>query len=175
MPKHSRWMVTLALALAACGGTTDESRGTVAATQERPSHAEGEGGRMAMMCPMRVEGARVSAADIEGGAALVFETDNGSTEELRSRVRRMSEMHNRMHGGAESGTAEAEQPGEDGHAMAGCCAQMHAARAVAVDTPRGARIELRGDDVDALRAEVRRHAEGMQAGQCPMMRMHARR
>lgn len=171
---------TLALALIAggCGGAAQpaEQRSTTAQTtgeQERGSMAQHRGGMMrggavAMPdedCPMMVPSVSVESTDVEGGAALTFvTTEADGVDELRARVRRMSERH---HGA--TGVAVEPPPGR-GAPMA--MMRMPPAEATVVDVPGGARIELQAldtVDVDALREHVREHSEAMRAGACPMM------
>jgi hypothetical protein len=64
---------------------------------------------MTAMCPLKVPGATVSAADTDHGAALVFLTKTGDVAELRRRVRLMAEWHNQHHEGAMM-----MGPGQDG-------------------------------------------------------------
>jgi hypothetical protein len=104
------------------------------------------------MCPMHVTGTHAAEADTEGGAAMVF-TSTGDVATLRLRVHHMAEMHDQMHHG-----------------------NMVPSHAVAEDVDGGARIVLTPEDssqVEAVRAQVREHAQMMQGGECPMMKMHA--
>lgn len=169
------------LALAGCGGGETEpapaSQASAGAEQtgqgmgqggmhgrhgSRGGMMGGEGGAMAMdhECPMNVDGADVSAEDVDGGVALVFTTaEPDQVEELRERVRGMAEMHQRR---ATSGA------GGMGRGM-----MMHPpSSSTVVDIEGGARLEMRADapdDVTALRQHVRMRAERMSQGTCPMM------
>lgn len=122
---------------------------------------------MASMCPMQVPGARATSQDIEGGAAVIF-TTTGNVEDLRARVRRMAEMHNRMGAHAMGGGMQ-----EGGmHAGEGMMMKMVPSDATVVDVAGGARLELRPRDpsqLGELRAQVRTHSQQMASGQCPMM------
>src|SRR5512134_560868 len=77
-----------------------------AATQPAPPRATagaaaatgGTPGDMAAMCPLDVPGTQVTAADTATGAALSFTTSaTEGAAELRTRVRRMADMHNARH------------------------------------------------------------------------------
>lgn len=157
--------------LAACGASperTAEAELAPTAGAEEP---------MGKMCPMGVEEVEVSAAEINQGAAFVFTTsDPEEVRDLRERVGRMAQMHNRMHPPMEQGLAAHVQEGGPGqHApgpQMGRMHTMHRARATASQVPGGARLELRADDpaqLDDLRQAVRMAAQGMQQGECPMM------
>lgn len=174
--------IVAALALAACGGAqtsaaTDEGRDEHSA---HAAHAQGAGG-MAGMCPMMVEGTTVVAEETEGGAALVF-TTSGDVDELRRRVERMAEMHNRraMHGGtmgseAAGGSTEAEHHAEaeaEGPSGQSRGMMMPRGQARAEEIEGGARLVLTPHDpgeLPALREHVGRMAEQMSARECPMM------
>jgi hypothetical protein len=56
-----------------------------AAHEKHGEDEQGMQGSMGMSCPMKVEGTTVRAADVEGGASLVF-TTSGDAAELRKRV-----------------------------------------------------------------------------------------
>ncbi len=130
--------------------------GPAAASGECP-HGHGRGpGMAAGMCPLQVEGTAARAEDVEGGAAIVF-TTTGDVAELRRRVAAMAEHH-------------------AAHAEGACACPMaastpaHEARAEDVDG--GARLVLTTsdpEDVEALRSNVREHADRMSSGACPMM------
>lgn len=107
------------------------------------------------LCPMKVIGTTVAAADIEGGASLVFMTRFGDVGELRRRVQRMAELNNTE---------------GDGVMMGGGGRMMPAAVASVENTERGGRIALIVKDpehVAALREHVRKHAARMATGRCP--------
>lgn len=123
---------------------------------------------MASMCPMHAPGASVTAQDTQGGAALVF-TTTGDVEDLRTRVRQMADMHNRM--GPHTMGGQMQGGGmHEGHGMMGM--MMVESEATVADIEGGARLELRPRDpaqLDQLRASVRTHAQQLAAGECPMM------
>jgi len=52
-------------------------------------------------CPMQVTGTTLRTEDTSGGVALVFLT-SGDVSELRTRVRRLADMHNQMQSGSRS-------------------------------------------------------------------------
>lgn len=143
---------------------------------------------MAGMCPMEVSGTTAAAAEVDGGISLSFTTTTGDVAELRARVRRMADMHNRPGGpmmmkghgapapGAGAGHQHGAGPGPGGAArggmMMGGGMMMPAATATAEDVEGGARLILLPKDatqLDALRDHVRSKAQRMAAGECPMM------
>lgn len=157
------------LALIGCGGSEAEEIPPASATAgaEQTQHSphmhgmhgqgHGRGGAVASACPMMISTANMTVEEIEGGSAMTFSTDDaGQVEELRTRVRRMGEMH--------------EQHAGMGHGM---MAAMPEAQASVVDVPNGARLELRATnpaDVEALRRHAAVHAEQMRTRRtCPMM------
>jgi hypothetical protein len=113
------------------------------------SHAHGE---KAGLCPMEVPGTTVVATEIEGGSSLAFSTTTGDVQDLRNRVRRMSEMHGQ--GGM------MKSPG-----------MMPAVNTSAEDIVGGAQIILHPKnpvDLGALREHVAMKATRMASGECPM-------
>lgn len=123
-------------------------------------------------CPMQASGTTVTAEDVEGGAAALRFTTTGDVADLRDRLQRMAEMHNRhARGGMHPMRGRSE--------MMMSPAMMQAeARVEAVEG--GARLVFTPadpDQGDGLRDAVRQRAERMAAsGQCPMMaQMAARR
>lgn len=142
---------------------------------------------MAQLCPMHVQGASVSVAEVPNGAALVFTTTGGNVDELRRRVRQMAQMHNArasatttpnrdgmtmtcpcgmMGGGMATGPQGRGMMGAGGGPMA-----MPRSSARVEDVPRGARLVLTPADpalLDVLRARVRAHAQRMSLTPCPM-------
>jgi hypothetical protein len=145
---------------------------------------------MAGMCPMKVPGTTVAAADVEGGIGLSFTTTTGDVADLRARVRRMAEMHNQRgahkmmggHGapaagaGAEhqhgAGPGAGHEGGGPGGKMMGGGMMMPAATASGEDVDGGARLVLQPKDpsqLGALREHVRAKAQRMAGGECPMM------
>jgi hypothetical protein len=113
-------------------------------------------GGMEAVCPLAVPGTKVSAADTPAGAALAFTTAPEGVADLRSRVRRLAEMHTAHHAGGATG-------GPGGHAM------MPASSATAEETEGGARLVLTPKnpaDAEGLRSIVRSRAERMQSGGC---------
>lgn len=128
--------------LAGCASTTSAER---AEKQE-----------MADTCPMQARGTKVSAIDVEGGAAIDFiAADAKGVAELRDRTLRMAGLHNDHHEGSMK--------------------MMITATASVADLPGGARFILRPADLgqlDALRDQTRKGAERMAKGECPMMSSH---
>jgi hypothetical protein len=104
-------------------------------------------------CPMKVPGTDLSITDAENGIALTLTTKSGELAELRRRVENMAKMHsassnNAMHGNMMPFSIKYEE------------------------VAYGARLTLTPKnpaELDAFRATVRRHAEQMKQGNCPMM------
>lgn len=141
----------------ATGGSAKGGSEISAAPKAMHQHGMGMNGDM---CPMQVAGTTVKSEDIDGGIAVAFTTSTGDVAELRRRVQGMAEMHNSRHATG----------GMRGSMMA------PAATAVAEDVAGGARISLNPKDpaqLEALRQHVRKHAELMARGECPMMMMAA--
>lgn len=152
--------IVAAVLIAACGSSQSRTSTTSAQAQSsRDQPAMGTSG-----CPLIAETTTVRAEDVEGGAALVFTTEEGDPDAIRSRAEQTAEMHNEHHG---PDAADHEDQGMmDQHP------NMHRAEARAEDIEGGARVvfELRDDgDVEGLREEVRMHAQNVAAGECPMM------
>src|SRR5690606_16109036 len=181
-------ITVLALAIGGCASSQTKQRPTATgetAQTETPQEPSTHGGMM-HMCPMMVEGTTVQAEDVEGGAAMVF-TTTGDVAELRLRVARMAEMHNRHHGEGHDhgmGMMEEGQPGGDepphGGGMQGGTGMMGGGMmppsdARSEEVEGGARlifIPRDPADLDRLREHVGRHAEMMASGRCPMMSTH---
>lgn len=152
-------------------------------------------------CPLQVEGTKVAAADVEGAAALDFETTT-DVAELQRRVARMAEQHAgegcamMAHGGAMA-AAGGHHPGHaaqhlaspapsaataEGASSSGAPAPvvnehqlMHSATVSVQTTERGARLVFtpkQAEQLDALRAVVRAKAEKMNTGGCAMHAAH---
>ncbi|MCA9529561.1 MAG: hypothetical protein KC543_05460 [Myxococcales bacterium] len=174
--------LSLVAALAGCAstsGATGEPTTSAATTPAAGTAAggyarDGQAGRMARTCPMRVPGTTVVAADVDGGAALTFTTTEGDVAELRRRVRARADMHNkrmmkRQQCAADASSTQCQARRRDA-AMAGREA-MPPATASVEDVDHGARLVVRPKDpsqVDALRERVHMKAERMASGQCPM-------
>ncbi|MEP7125847.1 MAG: hypothetical protein ABJE95_33255, partial [Byssovorax sp.] len=155
---------------------------TTAAT---PVHA-GDPSATSDACPSQVPGTTVTAADIEGGAALTF-TSTGDVADLRRRVRRMAEMHNLYHGAGGVMMAGDSAPPHWGGAspdheggmmdrgrmvggMMGRGWRLPAATASVEDLDGGARLIYRTanpSDIEALRDHARTRAGRMVNGACP--------
>lgn len=124
------------------------------------------------MCPMMPPaGTNVVATDTNDGVAIAF-TTTGDVADLRTRVHRMAEMHEKMramhHGGEmDSGMGSGDMHGRMMHT------QMMAARVTVEDIPGGSRLVFVPSDpsqVSALRDQAREHAAMMAKGECPMMK-----
>ena len=139
------------------------------------------GAMMTEICPMGVPGTAVATSDTASGVAMTFTTAKGEVPELRKRVHKMGEMHNRAsttqmearHDGvAMSGSTEASKSGEcGGMGMAGGT-MMPPATASVNDVNDGARLVLTATDPAQLQA-LREHAGAcsnrMQQGECGML------
>jgi hypothetical protein len=122
--------------------------------QQSESNTQNKMG-MSMMqdCPMKVQGADLAVTDTKDGIALTITSKSGDVAELRRRVERMAKMHQTaggpmMHQGAIPFTAKYEE------------------------IPNGARLTLtpaKAEQLSEFRAQVRKHAEQMQKGDCSMM------
>jgi len=191
-----------ALALGGCASSQARQQPTTSEPETRPPEVEQEpgmrggmmGGEMAGMCPMAVEGTTARAEDVEGGAAMVF-TTTGDVSELRRRVARMAEMHNRHHGeghghgmgmhGAQDGSRghqhggaqEGDEPRQGGGmqggmGMTGGGMMPPPSTARSEEVEGGARLVLTPRDpaeLARLREHVGQHSEMMASGRCPMM------
>lgn len=159
-------IVAVGLLLAACG-----QRDSAITSPQRP-HMHGDGmmmidrDEMMRMCPMRVPEASVAVADVDGGVAIDYRSDQADqVDDLRSRVRRMAERHRVMH----QRHAQHER-GAEGMMM------MPTTTATVEKIPQGARVVLRPEDAGDL-ADLRRHARKhtkraeKTEGSCPMMEM----
>lgn len=153
-------------------------------------------------CPLKVEGTKVAAADVEGAVALDFETTT-DVAELQRRVARMAEQHAgegcamMSHAGGMA-HAEGHPPGHAALHLASPAPSsasaessaspsapgpvanehqlMHSATVSAQNTERGARLVFtpkQAEQLDALRAVVRAKAEKMSTGSCAMHDAHA--
>ncbi|HVY32250.1 MAG TPA: hypothetical protein VHB79_37190 [Polyangiaceae bacterium] len=133
---------------------------------------------------MMMPGTTVAVADADGGVALTFTTTQSSeVDELRGRVKRMAALHNQggmMSGGMMSGgmmgggmMGGGMMSGEHGMRGEG---PMPAAEASTEDVDGGVRLIFKPKDaaqLEALRGHLKKQAEHMQRGTCPMMSAHA--
>lgn len=183
MRKTQRFMAmalaAAALTGAACASTNGARSETTASANAAPAHQR-QMGMMAEMCPMQVPGTTATAADVEGGVAISFTTTR-NVNDVRQRVRRMAEMHNRRNADgmmmehprpdAEAGGHKHEGP-SGGMMSGGGMMMMPAATATVGDIEGGARLVLRPKDpaqLGALREHARMHTARMAGGECPMM------
>lgn len=172
---HLPLIVAAALLLVACGQRDDPTGADADGMPHRHGHMHGDGDgkmmdrdEMMRMCPMQVPGASVAVADVDGGVAVRYRSDQADqVEDLRGRVRRMAERHRTMH---------QRHAQHDGAAEGGRMMMMPPATATVEEIPQGARVVLRPQDAGDL-ADLRRHArkhakraEKMEGG-CPMMGM----
>ena len=174
--RRSLFMTIGALALASCASSPASPAPAEPApatpSEQRPGMHSGD---MAAMCPMKVEGTSVTAADVEGGVALSF-TTSGDVAELRSRVARMAKMHGDHggHHGPGKGMHGHQHGGAGAHRgkMMGAGMMMPAATARSEDVDAGARVVLTPKDpadLGALREHAQHMAGRMASGECPMM------
>ena len=171
-------LLTAALALGACGGSSQPA----ATTPPAPAAAADP------TCPVEVAGTSVSVEDTSTGAAMVFVT-TGDVAELRTRVTAMAAKHNEHHGAMGAlpdGTGGgSEHAGHDmgamhgggehaGHDMSGMhggggMIMMHS-KAEAADIEGGIKVmfTVAPTDVAKIQAELRMHAQHLAGGTCAM-------
>lgn len=192
--QRSIFYIIGALAFAGCtpAQTTQEPASPAAAEASgEQGGMAGEG--MADECPMQVDGTSVTAENVEGGVALSF-TTTGDVAELRRRVARMAEMHNRhasgeggmgmraAAGGDDSPSKQEDRGGMMGGGMrnggmmggGGGKTMMPPSQARAQDVEGGARIVLTPVDpakAATLQERAGKMAKRMSSGECPMMSM----
>ena len=140
-------------------------------------------------CPMMVKRAFFSYQNIDGGAALVFKTEDGDAKDLQARVAQMASMYNNhkecgftgngpmmMRHEAATGQGMGGMGGDKdgsvkGRGMMGQGAGvMMRADARVEDTGHGARLIITPVDkenLDALRKQVKWMARHMSQGKCP--------
>lgn len=166
-------IVATVFALSGCASSRAQQQPVPAPPPAAPPVAEappeeGVGDEEMAMCPTAVEGTSARATDIAGGVAIVFTTTTGDVAELRRRVARMAEMHQRRHG-------DAPARGHGHHGAMNGGMMMPAASVRVEDVEGGALLAftpLDPADLPMLRERVHRHAERMGAGgRCPMMQM----
>lgn len=170
------------IAIAACGGGSAASS-SAGSTSPRPADDSS--------CPVAVPGTTVTVEDTDRGAALVFVT-TGDVAELRRRIAAMKDMHNEHHAAGPLPTGDEANGGHDmsghdmgGHDMGGMAhgeaaggehashgggMQMVHSQATVEEIDGGARLVLTAmpDDVAALQAQLREHAQHMSSGTCAM-------
>ncbi len=171
--------------------SAQEQRAPSAMPSGVPGNAGGLMDQLRADCPMVVQGADVTVADTEGGAALTSTTDTGDVADLRTRVQHMAQMYAMHHGqtgmmwhpmggeGMGHGGPDMGGEGMGGEGMGGEGMEPMAGRGpmpttstTMTDTDLGARLELRPTDpsqLDALREHVRRHQERLHSGECWML------
>lgn len=133
---------------------------------------------MKKMCPMQVEGTTSQVVKLDKAVAMDF-TTTGDVAELRQRVQKMAQKHEKMH--SEGGMKG--QRGENGKMMKGQMTeeqkqmmQMMADATVATSQiDGGTRMTFTPKDVtktDSLYQMMQKHSQMMdEKGQCPMMQM----
>lgn len=168
--------IAFALAVAACASSrpaertasSDQAAAETHAAQPAPARS----GAMSMEnCPMAVPGTSVASQDTPEGEAITFSTSSGDVNELRRRVRVMSELHGGHHVG---GDAAAMGQGAGAGGMESDVHESMTAptsRATVSDVEGGARVDIVPVDptqVEQVRAAARTHAEHMQREGCAM-------
>jgi hypothetical protein len=144
---------------------------------------------MAKMCPMKVEGTTRQVVKLDDAVVMDF-TTTGDVEELRQRVQKMAQMHEKMH--AEGGMMHGGMHGEQGQMQHGKMQNgkmtekqrqmrqqmMQMMSDVTVTTEEidaGMRMKFTPKDAaqaDKLYQMMQKHTQMMQEnGQCPMMQM----
>ena len=144
-------VILAAAAFAGCASTTssDTTASANGMQHGQGMHAMHDGGKDS--CPMMMPGVTVTEQDTADGAALVFAT-TGDVAALRTHAGAMATKHNTMHTSSS--------------------AMMPASTARAEDIEGGVQLVITpaaAADVDAVRAQVRKHAEMAKNGECPMM------
>jgi hypothetical protein len=180
--RTTTWIgLAAAVLLAGCSSSTG-TRSAQAADTAGSAGTQPAIATTADTCPMQVPGTTVAFADVEGGAALVFTTSGDDVAELRDRVGRMMEMHNRrqagggmMMGGGGQGAGQRAgatqgygRGGRRGMRMGGGMG-MPAATASVDEVEAGAQLVLRPQtpaQLEAIRARARAWAGRLAAGEC---------
>jgi hypothetical protein len=139
----SNLLVTFAVGVAIAGAPSQ---------QTAPQH---QAPNMPMMqsCPMKVTGADLAVADVDGGIAVTVTTKSGDVADLRRRTENMAKMH------GDSSTGNMHGP-------------MMSFSVKYEEVPNGARLTLTPKDLTQLeefRTKVRQHVEQMKKGDCSMM------
>lgn len=132
-----------------------------ARTQPRGMGGGTGGMQGAQMCPASIEGADVTAVDVEGGVALEFTTRAGDTDDVREQVQAMAARHNQRMEQREERQAAGRGMGMRGMPMSSASVQ---------ELPNGARLIYRVEDeaqLSELRDAARQRVSAMEAGTCP--------
>lgn len=197
-------MIALLIVLTACSTSSQAEADEPVQTQQQADdhaahHPEGRQAEaeqtedkhqmMAKMCPMQVEGTTRQLVKLDDAVAMEF-TTTSDVSELRRRVERMAQMHERMHG--EDGHMHGHMHGKMQHGerheemteeMTEEKRQMHRQMMqrmadVTVETEEiegGMRVKFTPDDaaqVDELHQMMEQHTHMMdEEGHCPMMHM----
>jgi hypothetical protein len=134
--------------------------------QGHGGEGRGRAAGMGDVCPVKIPGAEMAVADVDGGVAISYTTRTGDVAELRRRVQAMAARH--------------QDPATARHDMGHPSRPMHGGMAgtptanvqvTAEEIEGGARLILRASDptrLEELRRHVRAHAERMTAESCPM-------
>jgi hypothetical protein len=151
-------VITLLVGVGACSSQAPGTKPDDMSVEEHKKHAEKQQAdkqqmMMAKMCPMKVEGTTRQIVKLDDAVAMDF-TTTGDVEELRQRVQKMPQMHQKMHaeGGMMSGVTVTTEKID-----AGMRAKF---------TPKDAA------HADKLYQMMQKHSQMMEEnGQCPMMQM----
>jgi hypothetical protein len=185
------WMGTLlAIGLLGCGGEPEPSepqpQQTYGAEREAnlperetaelpmpPEPLETQPTERAATCPILAPSTDVTAQDIEGGAALVFTTNDPSElPMLRTRARELAQYVERMDAIPQGPVGMGAELEGGPSAEIGREVAIPASTVNVVDVENGARLDVlarQSADIASLRALARAQAEQMRAGECPMM------
>ncbi len=128
--------------------------------------------RLPDICPADIEGLDVRVSAVPRGGALVMIVPPDKVSDLRSRLRHFVEVRTESLGEHEA-TSPHDPLATHGHEeFVDEQAMIHRASNVrVVDLPHGARLEFRlenGEQVQELRAELRKNAQMLRDGLCPL-------
>jgi hypothetical protein len=129
-------------------------------------------GRVHDVCPADIEGLGVRVSAVPRGGALVMTVPPDKMSDLRSRLNHFAEVHAESRGEHNEIQSHAPSGAHGGEEFIDEQAMIHRATSVrVVDIPRGARLEFRledGEQVRELRAELRKDAQMLRDGLCPL-------
>ncbi len=188
--------VVLLIGLAACTSTSQAEADDHAAhhPEDQQDEAEEPADKhkmMEQMCPMKVEDTTRQLVELDDAVAMEF-TTTGDVDELRRRVEKMAERHDKMHGGdGQMHHGPRHRRGDDGQRRRGRMhdemseeqRQMHRqmmqlmsdVTVVTEEIEDGMRVKFIPDDagqVDDLYQMMEQHIQMMEdQGRCPMMHM----
>ncbi len=171
--------------------STSEVRGDSPTNAATAPHERGS--LLDDVCPVKVPGTTAASVDVQGGGALIFTTSASNVAELRRRLRRIAERHNRHYASSEAmpgeGNASASHaheavvaPGREARDREGMMIDggmmMPLASAAVEEIDGGARLVLRPKDPTqllSLREHLHQRLRRMAGGECPTMAPEAER